>query len=87
VGGLLVYTLVINPAAAAHQLTWRFRSMLLLAAAFGVLSCWTGLALSWMFNLPAGAVIVLVSTAVFAAAAVFCPKRKAARWTEKNAAA
>ena len=87
VGGLLVYTLVINPAAAAHQLTWRFRSMLLLAAVFGVLSCWTGLALSWRFNLPAGAVIVLVSTAVFAAAAVFSPKRKAARWTEKNAAA
>jgi len=28
-----------------------------------------------------------VSTAVFAAAAVFSPKRKAARWTEKNAAA
>lgn len=81
VGGLLVYALVINPAAAAHQLTWRFSRMILLAALFGVLSCWAGLAFSWMWNLPAGAAIVLVSTAVFAAAAVFSPKRKAKAWT------
>ncbi len=80
VGGLLVYSLVINPAAAAYQLTYNFKLLLLLAAVFGVLSCWVGLALSYAFDAPAGAVIVLTSAAVFAVACIVSPKRKKQRW-------
>ncbi len=78
VGGLLVYSLVINPAAAAYQLTYNFRLLLVLAALFGVASCWIGLAVSYLLDAPAGAVIVLVSAVLFALACLFSPKRRRA---------
>lgn len=62
VGGLLIYSLIINPAAAAYQLTYSLRRLFFLAAAFGVLSCWGGLIISSYWNLPSGATIVLCST-------------------------
>jgi manganese/iron transport system permease protein len=83
IGGLLIYSLVINPAAAALQMTYRFNRMLILAAVFGVASCWLGLAASYWWNLPAGAAIVLASSTVFAICTVVSPKRGNARW--KNA--
>lgn len=76
IGGLLVYCLVLNPAAAAFQLTFSLRKMFLLAALFGVLSCWLGLAASYLWDLMAGASIILVSTLIFALATLFSPKRK-----------
>ncbi len=76
VGGLLIYSLVVNPAAAALQLTHRFRVLLVLSAFFGVLSCWAGLAASWLWNLPAGASIVIASTIVFGLCALASPKRR-----------
>jgi manganese/iron transport system permease protein len=80
VGGLLVYSLVINPAAAAYQLTYNFKLLLVLAAVFGVASCWIGLALSYVFDAPAGAVIVLTSAGIFALACILSPKRRRAPW-------
>lgn len=79
VGGLLVFSLIVNPAAAAYQLTYSLRRMFFLAAALGVLSTWLGLALSCVWNLPAGAVIVVVSALVFLAATLCSPKRRAPR--------
>lgn len=80
VGGLLVYSLVINPAAAAYQLTYNFKLLLVLAAVFGVASCWIGLALSYVFDAPAGAVVVLSSAGIFAVACIFSPKRRRSPW-------
>jgi len=83
IGGLLVYSLILNPAAAAYQLTYNLKRMLLIASAFGILSCWTGLAASYLFDLPSGASIVIVSSVIFGLAVVFSPKRKVKRWREK----
>jgi manganese/iron transport system permease protein len=83
IGGLLVYSLILNPAAAAYQLTYSLKRMLLIASAFGVLSCWTGLAASYLFDLPSGASIVIVSSVIFALAVAFSPKRKVQRWQGK----
>lgn len=80
VGGLLVYSLVVNPAAAAYQLTYNFKMLLLLAATFGVCACWLGLLLSFLFDAPAGAVIVLTSAGIFALACIVSPKKKGAPW-------
>lgn len=77
VGGLLIYSLIINPAAAAFQLTYRLKSLFVLSAAFGVLSCWTGLAASYWWDLPAGAAIVIVSSLLFGGALLLSPKRRA----------
>ena len=83
IGGLLVYSLILNPAAAAYQLTYNLKRMLLIASAFGILSCWMGLAASYLFDLPSGASIVIVSSVIFGLSVVFSPKRKVKRWREK----
>lgn len=77
IGGLLIFSLILNPAAAAYQLTYSMKKMFLLAAAFGVLSGWAGLLVSYVFDLPSGATIVIVSSVIFMLAAVFSPKRRA----------
>ena len=77
IGGLLVYSLLINPAAAAYQLTYRLGRLFFLAALFGVVSCEGGLFIAWKLDVPAGASIVLVSSLIFLAAVACSPKRKA----------
>ncbi|MFC1913646.1 metal ABC transporter permease, partial [Chloroflexota bacterium] len=47
IGGLLVFSLILNPAAAAYQLTYSMKRMFLLAAIFGVISSWAGLFFSY----------------------------------------
>jgi manganese/iron transport system permease protein len=76
VGGLLVYSLIITPAAAAYQLTYRLRWMFVLSALFGILSCEAGLLLSYKLDLPAGASIVLTSSAVFVLCSALSPKKR-----------
>ena len=86
IGGLLIFALILNPAAAAYQLTYSMKRMFILSATFGVLSGWIGLLLSYLFDIPSGATIVLTSSVIFILAAVFSPKRKVKRWEEKLAA-
>ncbi len=83
IGGLLVFSLILNPAAAAYQLTYSMKRMFLLAAGFGVLSGWIGLLFSYLFNIPSGATIVVTSSVIFMIAAIFSPKRKVKGWQEK----
>jgi len=75
IGGLLIFSLILNPAAAAYQLTYNMKKMFLLAAVFGVASGWAGLLLSYVFNLPSGATIVITSSLIFGVCALFSPKR------------
>jgi len=83
IGGLLIFSLILNPAAAAYQLTYSLKRMFLLAAGFGVLSGWMGLLFSYLFNIPSGATIVVTSSVIFMIAAVFSPKRKVKGWQQK----
>ena len=80
IGGLLIYSLILNPAAAAYQLTYSLKKMLLIAVAFGVLSCWAGLVASYLLDIPSGATIVITSAIIFGLATAFSPKRKVKRW-------
>ena len=82
IGGLLIYCLILNPAAAAYQLTYSLKKMLLIAAAFGVASCWAGLVASYFFDIPSGASIVITSSVIFGLATAFSPKRKVKRWQQ-----
>jgi len=83
IGGLLIFSLILNPAAAAYQLTYNMTRMFLLAAVFGVLSSLIGLLFSYLFNVPSGATIVVTSSLIFLLAAVFSPKRKVKGWQRK----
>ncbi len=82
IGGLLIFSLILNPAAAAYQLTYSLKRMLLIAVAFGVISCWAGLAASYFLNIPSGASIVITSSIIFGVAMVFSPKRKVKGWQQ-----
>ncbi len=81
IGGLLIFNLILNPAAAAWQLTYRLRWMFALSALFGVLSTWLGLLGSYLFHFPSGGTIVLVSTLIFIVCAAFSPKRRMKKWS------
>jgi len=80
IGGLLIFSLILNPAAAAYQLTYSMKRMFLLSAVFGVLSSWMGLLFSYLFNIPSGATIVVTSSVIFMLAVILSPKRKVKRW-------
>jgi manganese/iron transport system permease protein len=82
IGGLLIYGLILNPAAAAYQLTYSLKRMLLIAVAFGVVSCWAGLAASYLLDIPSGAAIVITSAIIFGLATAFSPKRKVKGWQQ-----
>jgi manganese/iron transport system permease protein len=82
IGGLLIYSLILNPAAAAYQLTYSLKRMLLIAVAFGVISCWVGLIASYLFDIPSGAAIVITSAIIFGLATAFSPKRKVKGWQQ-----
>ncbi|HDR00322.1 MAG TPA: metal ABC transporter permease [candidate division WOR-3 bacterium] len=76
IGGLLIFSLIINPPSAAYQLTWRLRTMFLLSALFGVGSCLVGLVVSYLTDAPSGAVIIITSSVAFGLALLFSPKRR-----------
>lgn len=69
VGGLMIYSLVTNPAAAAFQLTRGSGRSLVLATVFGVVSGLGGFLISAATDVPTGATIVLVSALLIALAA------------------
>ena len=70
VGGLMIYSLISNPAAAAFQLVRGCRRAMALAAVLGGATGLGGFLISAATDLPSGAVIVLVSSCVLALAAV-----------------
>jgi manganese/iron transport system permease protein len=84
IGGLLIFGLILNPAAAAYQLTYSMKRMFLISASFGVLSCWVGLVLSYVFNVPSGATIVITSSVIFMLAVIFSPKRRIKKVGDKE---
>ncbi len=84
IGGLLIFSLILNPAAAAYQLTYSMKRMFLLSAGFGVLSGWIGLLMSYLFNIPSGATIVITSSVIFLIANIFSPKKKVKRWQKQS---
>jgi len=83
IGGLLVFSLILNPAAAAYQLTYSMKRMFLLSAGFGVLSGWIGLLMSYLLNIPSGATIVITSSAIFGIATAISPKKKVKHWQKQ----
>ncbi|MDD3845449.1 MAG: metal ABC transporter permease [Syntrophorhabdaceae bacterium] len=84
VGGLLIFALLVQPGATALQLTYNMKHFFLISAASGIGACVSGLAVSYIFDLPSGASVVLTATVIFAAAYIFSPKRRMAKLKERN---
>ncbi len=79
VGIILLQALLVIPAATAYQLTNRYGMMFFLSGLFGVAACAVGLVVSYYFEVPSGAAIVIVATAFFGLATLFSPKRRKCR--------
>jgi zinc/manganese transport system permease protein len=61
VGTLLLFALVITPAATAIMLTPKPPRAMIISTAISVVSVWLGVAMSAMFNLPPSFVIVTIA--------------------------
>ncbi len=79
VGVILVSALLVTPAASAMQLTSRFSTMMALSVLFGCLSGLAGIYISYYFDVPAGASVVLVATCIFFASLCAGNKRGAVK--------
>lgn len=71
VGALLVFTLLISPAAAARRLTARPGAALCLGIAFALVEVWVAIAVSYRTDLPVGFLVGTGGAALYAAASIF----------------
>lgn len=75
VGVLLVFTLMVGPAAAAQNLTSRFGTGVALAAVAALAEAWGGIVLAWFTDWPASVWITALS-AGFYLASLAVPRRR-----------
>lgn len=75
IGNILVLALLITPAAAARMLTDRVATMMVISPTLGSLGAFLGIWTSWTWDVPTGATIVLILTAIFVVAWLFAPGR------------
>ena len=74
IGIIMLLGLLIAPAATVYLLCDSYPAMLWGGGAIGMFGSCTGLLLSYRWNLPSGACIVLVLGAIFFAAYLFSPR-------------
>jgi manganese/iron transport system permease protein len=77
VGGLMIYSLLANPAAAAFQVCRGYARTLGVAAGLGAASGLGGFLAAALTDLPVGAMIVLVSAGLVAVAGLLGRRRRA----------
>ncbi|MBP1928104.1 zinc transport system permease protein [Methanolinea mesophila] len=67
VGIILVIALLTLPAAIAREYAGEMKRMMVIAVAGGMIFTFSGIWLSYLFDIPSGATIILVSVAVYLA--------------------
>ncbi|WP_210215297.1 metal ABC transporter permease [Lichenihabitans psoromatis] len=76
VGVLLVFTLMVGPAAAAHNLSSRFGIGIALAAGLALIESWGGIVLAWYTDWPTSFWITILSGVIYLASVVAGPLRQ-----------
>jgi ABC-type Mn2+/Zn2+ transport system permease subunit len=76
VGTLLVFGMLLAPAAAGALLAHRISTMMVIGAVVGAISSYAGLLISYWFDLAAGASMVLVAVIIFFAVFLFATWRE-----------
>lgn len=76
IGAVLVFALIVTPAASAYELTHNLRIMTIYSVIIGVFSSIIGLFMSYYYDLPSGATIVLTVTAIFFLCFFISPRRR-----------
>jgi zinc/manganese transport system permease protein len=67
-GALLVFALLVMPAAAANQLAVRPGSVIVVSVALALLIVWSGLITSYFTDLPIGFLVTAIGFVIYAAA-------------------
>ncbi|MFQ5977205.1 MAG: metal ABC transporter permease [Candidatus Heimdallarchaeota archaeon] len=78
VGGLLVLSFVVIPAAAAYQLASRFTTMISFTLAISLFSAVAGLILAYIYDVGPSASIVVLQSLIFFCCFLTSPKRHTA---------
>lgn len=71
VGIFLISALIIVPPVSALLVARTFKQVLWLACGFSLISVWAGVFLSFVFNIPSGATVILVGLALLAICFVY----------------
>ena len=79
IGAILVFAMIVTPAAAAYQWSYRINRIILLSVLFGALSSFLGLFFSYELDLPSGATITITVSIIFVISMIFSPKRRAGK--------
>lgn len=81
IGALLVFAMIIVPAAAAYQWTFKLNRMMIMSVLFGNISTLLGFFLSFIspVNVSVGSAIVIISILIFFISFVYSPKREATK--------
>jgi zinc transport system permease protein len=72
VGIIMVIALLSAPAATAAFFSNRLRSRMILAVIIGMICCFSGLWISYTWNIASGAAIILISVGVYFLSALVC---------------
>jgi zinc/manganese transport system permease protein len=84
VGTLLLFALVVTPAATAIMLTPRPVRAMVISTAISLCAVWLGLGASAMFNLPPSFLIVTIACTIWSIVWVSNRRRAAAQTSEKS---
>lgn len=76
IGALLVFAMIITPAAAAYQWSYKINNIIYLSVSFGAISAFIGLYLSYLLDLPSGSTITVTVSTIFAISMLLSPKRR-----------
>jgi len=76
VGGLMLYGLLVAPAATAKQIGWGYASCLVATLMVGMAGSVGGLAVSYLVGAPTGASIVVVLGVLFGGSVIYARSRR-----------
>ncbi len=79
VGALLMFSLMIGPAAAARSLTARPGLAMTLSVVIALVTVWAGIAISYQSNWPLGFFVGVIGAAFFLAARAYAALARSAR--------
>jgi len=75
VGVVLASAMMVLPAATGYQLSKNYRGMIAFSVLVGPLATVGGLIISYLYDWPSGATIVLLAAALFVIAFILSPRR------------
>ena len=84
VGALLMFSLMIGPAAAARSVTARTGLAMTLSVAIALVTVWTGIAASYQSNWPLGFFVGVIGAAFFLAGRGYATVRRKAPRSVRN---